>query len=450
MQAIYSKVFNFIDKHDMIQSGDIVYVATSGGADSMALLAFMNENKTKYDIDVRAVHVNHGIRDITAKRDENFVKNYCDENNIPVVIFSAVNDNIDVPENASEDWARELRYNYFAKLGNNVKIATAHTLSDQAETVLFRMTRGCGLNGLSGIPAVRDNFIRPVLCLTRAEIEQMVSHYGTGNITDETNLSDDYSRNKIRHHVIPVLKDINNDVENNIGKICQRAEKAYEYINKVACKELNRGCIKHAFWYDIGAFLDKDEVILDEEISVLLSYHNALNERYISIFKKYLDSYYHSDTEELLGAFYINNVKKVVITTSYVSVVEDIQEDKFLTIGDNDFGCLNNGIIIEKMPYDRFKELCTDKRCLAFFADAEKLDIDKLVMTHRTDGDRFKPACKKTNTVVNVLRNCNFWRRDVLPIVKDGDNIIYVWGVGFTDGYTPTEDTTTVYGVFSY
>lgn len=152
-----SKVENYILENNMIGGATKVYVATSGGADSMALLATLVEFRNELGIEVGAVHVNHGIRGETARRDANFVKDYCSSYDIEFVLFDAEQDGVKVPENASEDWARQLRYNYFSKLINKTtKVATAHTLSDQAETVIFRMTRGgSGLNGLSGIPPVR-------------------------------------------------------------------------------------------------------------------------------------------------------------------------------------------------------------------------------------------------------------------------------------------------------
>ena len=207
MRNIEKKVLKYIHEKNLLLDGIItVYVATSGGADCMALLAFLRDHM---NLNVVAVHVNHGIRGASADRDQAFVVNYCKNHNIQCIVFNAREDNIEIPEKASEEWARNLRYNYFNTLDmSNAVIATAHTATDQVDTVVFRLARGCGINGLAGIPAKRDNIIRPFLCLTRKETEQLVSYYNTYHVTDESNLTDENARKKIRHHVVPVIKEI--------------------------------------------------------------------------------------------------------------------------------------------------------------------------------------------------------------------------------------------------
>ena len=448
MENIKNRVIEYIRNNRMLDDTHTVYVATSGGADSMALLAFMHENQSKLGIDVRAVHVNHGIRDITADRDENFVKEYCENNNISFISFNVRKDGIYVPENASEEWAREIRYNYFSRIiRNRIKVATAHTLSDQTETVFFRMARGCGLNGMTGIPAVRDSYIRPFLCLTRAEIEALVEHYGTGNITDESNLTDDYSRNKIRHHIVPVLKDINPEAEKNIGKVCNRISKAYEYIHKVAEEELRKCSKQTAFWYDVFGFINQDEVIQDEMISIFLDCHDALNENYINIMKNYLKKVRRSETEEVVGEFQISATTSILITNHYVSVMVNNVESQPLQVGLNNFGQFGHCIYVEEVSYFQFlQRVAGDKRNLAFYADADKLDIENLRIVGKSNGDRFKPACKTRNKVSNLMRNRALCERDTIPMVKNkNDEIVYFWNLGFTDGYLPDENSKKIY-----
>ena len=447
MENIKNKVFEYIRNNNMLNEVHTLYVATSGGADSMALLAFMNENKNRFGIDIRAVHVNHGIRDITADRDEEFVREYCRNNNILFTAFNARKDGIYIPENASEEWARELRYSYFARLiRNRVKIATAHTLSDQAETVMFRMARGCGLNGMTGIPAVREDYIRPFLCLTRAEIEALVEHYGTSNITDESNLTDDYSRNKIRHHVVPVLKDINPDVEKNIGKICQRISAAYNFIHKTAMVELEKCCKQENFWYRIDGFKNQDEVVQDEMISIFLDAHDALSENYINLMKNYISKVKISDNEEIVGEFQISDSMSILITNQFISVmVKDIKPQP-LQEGLNTFGQFGHGIYVEKVSYFQFvKGVANDKRNLAFYVDGDKIDFNNLIVDGRKNGDRFKPACKTRNKVSNLMRDRALCERDTVPLIRNGEDIIYFWNLGFTDGMLPDENSKIIY-----
>ena len=451
MEKIKEKVFSFINKNNMLKDVSTVYVATSGGADSMALLAFMNENKNRLGISVKAVHVNHGIRDITADRDETFVSNYCKNHNIPFIAFNAKKDGIVVPENASEDWARELRYGYFSRLitGNHIRIATAHTLSDQTETVIFRMSRGCGLNGMTGIPAVRDEFIRPFLCLTRAEIEQLVDYYGTSNITDETNLSDDYARNKIRHHVVPVMKAINPDAEFAVGKVCDRISAAYNYIHKVAEQTINF-CQKNKYIYDIAAFVNADDVIVDEMISIILNEHECMNENYFSLIKKALKKVKEDETETLIYEFQVSDTKSIMITNKYLSV--NIKNIANIPVqeGINVYSHLGYVIEVREVTREEFEADTKDKRNLAFYADADKLNLKSLFISARKDGEKFKPACRVRNKVTNLMRNRALCERDYIPMIKSDMSIIYMWNLGFTDGYTPTPSTQKIYKVVSY
>lgn len=452
MENIKNRVIEYIRNNRMLDDTHTVYVATSGGADSMALLAFLNENQSKLGVDVRAVHVNHGIRDITADRDEQFVRDYCVQEGIHFTAFNVRKDGIRVPENASEEWAREVRYNYFSRIiRNRVKVATAHTLSDQAETVIFRMARGCGLNGMTGIPAVRDNYIRPFLCLTRAEIEALVAHYGTSNITDESNLTDDYSRNKIRHHVMPVMKDINSDAERNIGKVCDRILSAYNYIHKVALERLHVACERNKFWYNVEVFKNEDEIIQDEMISIFLGYHDALSERYVNLMKEFISKAKPSETEEIVGEFQISDNMSILITNKYISVMTKEIKPQKLRVGFNNFGQFGHGIYVEEVSYYSFlKDVSENKNHLAFYMDGDKLDFYNLVIDGKHDGDRFKPACKTRNKVSNLMRDRALCERDTIPVVRNGDDIVYFWNLGFTDGLLPDVENPGIIYKFSW
>jgi len=200
------KVKLTIQKHNMLSAGDSVCVALSGGADSVALLLVLYELSTELDFSLSAVHVNHLLRGDESDRDESFSRDLCDRLDVPLQIFreDAAAFSHSLGESV-ETGARKLRYGIFSKLTAD-KIATAHNLNDNAETLLFRLARGTGLHGLSGIPAVRDNIIRPLIECGRDEIEAYLAEKGQSFVTDSTNLSDDYARNRIRHNIIPEMK----------------------------------------------------------------------------------------------------------------------------------------------------------------------------------------------------------------------------------------------------
>ncbi len=225
--------------HDILKTNEKVAVAVSGGCDSMSLLHFLFENSAKLGIRVLAINVEHGIRGQASIEDSLFVKDYCDKKGIKLLSYS-VNALEYARENklSVEQSARALRYECFQNALNSGecdKIATAHHRDDNVETVLFNIFRGTGLKGLSGITEQRaDKIIRPFLSLDRKDIEKYAKENGVPFVTDETNLSDDYTRNAIRHNVIPQIKKIFPELNQSVERLSQIVSKDDEYITSVA------------------------------------------------------------------------------------------------------------------------------------------------------------------------------------------------------------------------
>lgn len=201
-----------MQKYGMATRGSIL-IGLSGGADSMALLHALLELKEEMGCSLFACHVNHGLRGEESDSDELFVRSVCHRLRIPLKVFKA-----DVKGEAlrtgksTEEAARDLRYACFQEACAELRceaIATAHTLNDSMETVLFHMARGTGIDGLTGIPPLRDNIMRPLIDRTREEVEEYCESSKISFVVDSTNLDETYSRNKIRHRVLPALKEIN-------------------------------------------------------------------------------------------------------------------------------------------------------------------------------------------------------------------------------------------------
>ena len=238
-----SLIRRFIDDHDLLTNGDTVIVALSGGADSVALLHILISVKEEYDLDIHAAHFHHGIRGEEADRDQRFAEKLCGDWKIPFYCERA-----DVPAAARESGesveliGRKLRYQFLEKVAreHGAKIATAHHGDDNAETVLWNLTRGAGLAGLSGIPVRRGGIIRPLLCCSRADIEAYCRERQLGYVTDSTNLSDDYTRNRLRHQVMPVLRELNPNVNETIGRTSALLREAEDYLNDISDEELNK------------------------------------------------------------------------------------------------------------------------------------------------------------------------------------------------------------------
>ena len=206
-----TKVSAFMDEYQMLQNGGRVLVGLSGGADSVALLCFLHDMAFRDpSIQIAAVHVNHMLRE-DAQRDEDFSRELCRKREIPFFAERADVAEVSRRKNISlEDAGRQERYRIFQKYRKRLccdAIATAHHKDDAAETVLLRLLRGCGTEGLKGILPVReDGVIRPLLCVSKAEILDYLNQISQVYVTDETNFSCDYTRNKIRNELLPCLE----------------------------------------------------------------------------------------------------------------------------------------------------------------------------------------------------------------------------------------------------
>ena len=206
-----------LKQYDMIQPGDTVTCAVSGGADSVALLFGLYLLKEKLSIDLRAAHFNHHLRGEESDRDEQFVRQGCDRYDIPLTVGEG---NIVPGKKGLEAAARDARYAFLRTLPG--KIATAHTADDNAETVLMHLVRGTGLKGLGGIAPVNGPFIRPLLTVTRQQVESFVQEYCLSFVEDSSNKSDDFLRNRLRHHVMPLLKAENPKFAENTSAMALR------------------------------------------------------------------------------------------------------------------------------------------------------------------------------------------------------------------------------------
>ncbi len=237
MNHLVEKVSEYMQEHHMVDSGQKIVVGVSGGADSMGLLSVLTELAEIYHFSLVVVHVNHGLRGKAADGDQAYVENICKMQDIPCYSFHVDLKRFAQKEGMSEEEAgRCYRYQCFEKVRKEVgarKIAVAHHLEDSCETILFHMFRGTGLRGLTGIPPVRDAIIRPLLCASRKEIEAYLTEKGILWRTDETNLSDVYTRNKIRHHVIPYVEEhINSSAGQHIQEMASLLSDISDYLDR--------------------------------------------------------------------------------------------------------------------------------------------------------------------------------------------------------------------------
>ncbi len=237
------QVYQTIRQQHMIDPGDTVVLGVSGGADSVCLLLLLSDLRQELSFRLQAVHVEHGIRGEEALEDARFTKTLCDKLSVPCRIVS-----VDVPalarkEHLSEEEAgRKARYEAFLKeaanvsaSGASVKIALAHHSKDQAETVLMNLARGTGLRGMGGIRPVNGRLIRPLLYTSREEIETFLGERAQDWRTDSTNNTTDYTRNRVRSQILPLLSEaVNERAAEHIARCAKDVAEAYAFIDKLA------------------------------------------------------------------------------------------------------------------------------------------------------------------------------------------------------------------------
>ena len=237
MNEFEKRVLKTIVDNKLIISGDTVVVGFSGGPDSTTLLHVLNKiNKEGIiNFNIIAAHVNHGLRE-NAKLDEDFVKEYCEKNNIPLEIKHVnLREMAQKEKRGLEDMGRIVRYAFFEEIANkydNCSIAIAHNKKDSVETMLMNMFRGCGLNGLRGIEVSEGRYIRPLVNENRQEIEEYIAGEGIVPRIDESNSDNTYTRNKIRNTVIPYIeKEFNPNSIDSMTRLAEIVRESDDYLN---------------------------------------------------------------------------------------------------------------------------------------------------------------------------------------------------------------------------
>lgn len=401
----------------LLQNAKDVTVALSGGADSMALLYALVELKDELNLQsITAAHFNHRIRGDEALRDQNFVVAECERLGIKLFLGNA-----DVPTFAKENnlslelAARQLRYQFFDTLDTQL-IATAHTASDNIETVLFNLTRGTALSGLCGIPPKRDKYIRPLILCTREDIENYCLQRGIKYVTDSTNLSDDYTRNNIRHNVVPILKGVNQSAENAVTRMTAALREDEDFINNIVQEEFNSIC--------------SDGVLSIKDFDVL---HPAIAKR---IIVKYCDSY---GVE--IDNFHINSIYDICLSGGKISLSQKkyaIVSDGILKIenAQNEPTSTNFKVEFEKANNDLFKNSQkVHNLLLKNTLDCDKI-VGQLLLRERKAGDTIRlknKNCTKTLKKLYCEYKIPLNERDTWPVLADDKGVVWIHKIGVAE-----------------
>lgn len=423
-------VLETVKKYNMLNIGDGVVLGVSGGADSVALFHVFLYLKQKYNLKLICVHVNHGIRKEEAIRDQEFVRELCNKLNIPIKVFKG-----DIPKIAKnlkqteEEAGRNFRYEMFNKVlkeENFNKIAVAHNLNDQAETVIMRMFRGSGLKGLGGILPVRDNIIRPLINCSRNDIEIFCSNNNISYITDSTNKETDYLRNKIRIDLLPYIqKKFNSNIVATLAKTAEILQEEEKYIYSESLNAYKNCVIKNSYGLEIDLLKLKkySKNIITRVVRICFENYNS---------KLYNISSKHVDMVENL----INNTsgKKVNLPNSIIA--EKIYDTIIIYNNSEELNFLYE---IKMGCFEYIKELnyylsCNNKKiskehfintCTYIF-NYDKINND-IVLRNRKPGDKIyikKLGGNKKIKNYFIDNKIPRYKRDLIPLLADGNNII--------------------------
>lgn len=452
-----SKVKQYILENKMIDKNDSVIVGLSGGADSVCLLDILCKLKDELYFNVIAVHVHHGIRGIEADRDLEFAKKICDERNIEIKTYY-----YNVPEYAKknklteEEAGRELRYSTFYNISKTAKIAIAHNMNDNVETFIHNICRGTGIAGLSGIKNVNDRIIRPIMCLTRNEIENYLKNNNIEFITDSSNLNDEYTRNKIRLNVIPYLcENINNRTCEHIDEVSKDLEEAEEYIME-NCKKIYKDIFTNKYnevFVNISSlnlqnsFIKKRLIRMAiEEIAGKLK---DISRKHVEDVLKLMDK----QSGKYLMLPY-NIVVRVRHSFLVFSVKEDSEDSSTEVIEVNSPGIYEFGnyvFDVEIIDVDDSKEniknieklVKNDINLYTKWIDCDRINLAACLRS-RNQGDFLvinDKGGKKKLKQFFIDKKVPSNNRQSIPLLADGSHIIWIFGYRISEYYKITEDT---------
>ncbi len=421
-----SEIYKAINDYRMFDGAKIVIVALSGGADSMSLLYFLVDNAQKLNIVVQAAHLNHNIRGGEAIRDYDFVKSYCQNLGIKLYYKS-----VDIPALSEklkighEECGRRERYRFFDEISTeNTVIATAHTASDNAETVILNMVRGCGLDGLCGIPPKRGSVVRPLIFCSRQDVEEYCEINGVPYVTDSTNLGDEYNRNKIRHLVINELKKINPSAEKAINRMSAICRNDAEIISACA-DDCIRNCTDNS-----GISVNKLKQYNDSVLSHAVK--KLLNDRFGIIPEKKHTDIIINIINSGSGAVEVRKNKIVKIKdgilifeekseTSFTKPITEMPFEKNLKIK-------INGKILEISE----KKHKINKKLLINCLSCGIISCDTKIRT-RQSGDIFSPYgrnCTKSVKKLFIEKKIPQSERDKILLIANGNNVLWIEGIG--------------------
>ena len=472
--ALPDGILRFAEELELLPDSGVVLVCVSGGADSMCLLEALLEISGERGFTVSAVHYNHGLRGEESLRDESFVRDYCRMRG--VTLYSGSGDVKGYARSHGvgiEEAARDLRYEFFYDIAVKIgatRIATAHTADDNAETIIMNLARGSGAKGLSGIPPERPIFqymeettptggtiptgettptggtqkrsltvIRPMLRASRDDVLLFISNRGIPYVEDSTNCLDVYTRNMIRHKVIPVMKEINPRFIDAIKAVSELSRADEEYLSGLADNFIENFCVPHTAINPVSISVDARELfalplaIAGRVVRKICA--GNLSYRHVEAVLKLCGRSDPSASLSLPG---------MTVYREYGRIVFGLEQEE------------NNGGFEPIYPVDGeammipcsgLKISCkltayngTINKSLTSFLFKSNDLCGKMTVRSRREGDAIRLAdqnCTKTLKKLFIERHIPARKRSIIPVIADDEGVLAVYGIGMGNRAVP-------------
>ena len=450
------KVRKYIKQTGMIPSGSLVLAGVSGGADSVTMLDILNHLREEFAFDIKVIHVNHGIRGQEAMRDQNAVEELCSSRKIPCAVYS-----YHVPELAEkwkmghEEAGRKVRQEAFEKERQKagdykvVLTALAHNKNDLAETMLHHLARGTGLRGLAALKPVNGNRIRPVLCLERREIDNYIKEQGLSYVTDSTNLEDEYTRNRIRRHILPLMEEeINEKTIEHMAETSLLLGQAETYIEGQAHKavlqyteNMEKGVLLR------NGFFEQEKIIQSYGIREILEKVSAHTKDITSVHIGAVAGLYECQTGKKVNLPYNMEAKRtyegVIVCDRNIQQKEKPDREEYRLCEESETRCPLGSFTLTKFPYSGEKIL---EKKYTKWLDCDKIKCALAVRT-RKSGDyivvnRYGNRKKITRCMIDDKIPAD--KRSEIPLVTAGEEILWIVGGRISESYKITSCTRNV------
>lgn len=450
MDDIFDKFYKNVTEYNLIKPKDNIVAGISGGIDSVVLLDLLARLRDLFDYNLYVAHVNHGVRGIEADRDEKFVERLSNKYSVPFYSTKVdMNGFAKEKKISSEEAGRILRYGFFRKILNEVgggKIAVAHNKNDQAETVMLRIIRGTGIDGLKGMQFKAQDIIRPILNIKRNELNEYLMSYGLDHVEDYTNVETIYQRNRVRLELFPYIEEnFNPNIVDSLYRLSKNAQIDSDALDEIAEKKYNL-LVKKTDNNSIiieGVLLNKELPAIKNRIIRKAIF--CLCDDIVDIEQKHVELIIELLENNKTGKS-IDIAKGIIARISYGNLYLELEkpreivfEPKKLTMGENIIEELRLKLTIEEI----------DKKDIKFNnLNTKYFDYDKIewpiILRTRKEGDVFYPlglGGKKTVKKYFIDKKIPQEERGKIPLVCDINNIMWIIGYDISDIFKITNKT---------